>query len=131
MSKHLWEVERPYYCEVPDTSENRFPNVRYRSFSDFMKMNGDSDFDYNFLVRWDWEEGEEGKESGMSVYGDKFNGDINYRNGVLKLFYILQRKGEFRCDLIDVCRADEADIIKFLKPRLLYSQFMRIGVLDT
>ena len=47
---------------------------------------GDSDMDYNCLIRWDWDEEEE----------RAYTGDNYYRNGVLKVFWMGQRKGARR-----------------------------------
>lgn len=49
-----------------------------------------------------------------------FNGDVNYRNGLLKIFWMGQRKGLYQYSLVEVCRADEADVIGFLRPRWEY-----------
>ncbi len=113
--KHLWECGHAYYCNEGNyfARGDQQPYCHYKSFADFLEEEGDSDFDYNLLFRFDWiEEDGNGKPT--------FKGDNNYRNGVLKLFWIGQRKGLYRWTTIEVCRADEPDVIEFLKPRLQY-----------
>lgn len=119
--KNLWEVAHPYYC----TEGNYFSTQRqhqtiweFKSWSDFMDEMGDADKDYNFLFRWDWDE--EDGETGEST----FNGDAYYRNGKLKLFFMLQRKGFHSCSIVDVCRADEPAVIDYLRSHWERMQMM-------
>lgn len=113
---HLWEVEHEYYCNEGNyyASGRDQPTSRYRTFSAFLEAEGNSDFDMNLLFRWDWRESEDWG------HGSEFNGDENYRNGVLLLFWMGQRKGLYRWTEIEVCRADEPAVIEFLQPRLDY-----------
>jgi hypothetical protein len=116
-SKHLWEVEHPYYCSGTNyyVSSDRADETvfTYKSWPEFLTEMADADLDMNLLFRWDWQEGEK--------HGVKpFNGDIYYRNGRLKLFYMAQRKGFHTCAMVDVCRADEPSVIGYLKPRLTH-----------
>jgi hypothetical protein len=110
--KHLWECKHAYYCNESNYTSRDPVGQHYKSFSDFIEEWGDADTDYNLLFRWDWEE--EDAETGEENY----NGDDNYRNGTLKLFWMLQRKGHYVFQTVDVCRADEQNVIAFLKPRL-------------
>jgi hypothetical protein len=113
--KHLWEIGHPYYCSESNyyAPGNEQPHVHYKSWQEFLNEWGDADFDYNLLFRWDWHEGED--------YDlPPFNGDVYYRNGVFYLFWMGQRKGLYQWTTVEVCRADEEEIIKFLKPRLEY-----------
>ena len=114
MSKHLWEASHLYYCNEGNYFAGESMESSYRSFADFIAEEGDSDMDYNLLFRWDWVE--ENAETGETT----FNGDVNYRNGKLKLFWMGQRKGLYRWSVVEVCRADEPAVIKFLKPRLAH-----------
>ena len=114
MDKHLWEVNHPYYCNEGNYFATRDVETYYRSFADFLEEWGDADLDYNLLFRWDWVETDPETEE------SNFNGDINYRNGKLKLFWMGQRKGLYQYSIVEVCRADEADVIEFLKPRHEY-----------
>ena len=111
--KHLWEVEHDYYCSEEHyfgTGENGPVNQEFESIAGFLEEWEDADEEYNLLFRWDWEEDEE----------KHFNGDVNYRNGKLKLFFFLQRKGFHLPVTVCVCRADEPLVIKYLKPKLEY-----------
>lgn len=111
MTKHLWDVAHAYYCNEGNYYTNESVEGKYPSFGDFLAEEGDADMDYNLLFRWDWLE--------QNDNGDcNFNGDIYYRNGKLKLFWMGQRKGLYRYSTIEVCRADEKAVIEFLTPRM-------------
>ena len=109
----LWEADHPYYCNEGNyyARGNDQPVARYRTWAEFMAEEGDSDPDYNLLFRWDWREREDWG------HGTEFNGDENYRNGVLLLFWMGQRKGLYRWSEVEVCRADEPAIREFLAAR--------------
>jgi len=103
--KHLWEVEHDYYCH----EENFFSNDTVdhcESIDEFMTVHAGADMNMNLIFRWDWIEED-----------PTFNGDVHFRNGVLKVFWMLQRKGIYRCTTVAVCRADEPKVIAFLEPR--------------
>lgn len=129
MSKHLWEVGHAYYCNEGNyyARGDQQPFAHYKSFAEFMAEEGDSDMDYNLLFRFDWSEeccDEEGEEL------PPFNGDVNYRNGELKLFWMGQRKGLYRWSIIEVCRADEPAVIEFLRPRLAHLMGLWAPLID-
>ena len=105
--KHLWEVEHRYYCNLGNYYSNDCGH-EYKSWAEFMADEGDSDMDYNLLFRWDWQEREDAP----------YNGDPNYRNGSLELFWIGQRKGVYRFTTVEVCRNDEPAVIAYLEPRM-------------
>lgn len=109
---HLWENDHPYYCNDGNyyARGNEQPFTRYRSWAEFFESEGDSDFDMNLLFRFDWCEGAEDE-------GGSFTGDPNYRNGVLKLYWMGQRKGLYRWTEIEVCRNDEPVVTEFLRLR--------------
>lgn len=111
---HLWEIDHPYYCNDGNyfASGNDQPTCHYKTFGEFIEAEGDSDFDLNLIFRWDWQEGE---DYGLPTV--KEDQDVYYRNGRLCIYWMGQRKGLYRWTTIEVCRADESDIIKFLKPR--------------
>ncbi|MGX6999850.1 hypothetical protein [Caballeronia sp. KNU42] len=116
MSKHLWEEKHAYYCTEGGYTHTQAQHKtvwEFKSLADFLAEMADADMDYNLLFRWDWEEQ---NEDGEPTY----NGDDNYRNGKLKLFFMVQRKGFHSCSIIEVCRADEPRVIEFLKPRMQY-----------
>lgn len=112
MEYRLWEVKHPYYCNLGNYYSNDCGS-EYKSWDEFLAEEGDSDFDYNLLFRFDWKEGE---DWGAGEY----TGDDYYRNGRLELFWMGQRKGAYRFTTVEVCRADEAYVIDFLKPRWDY-----------
>lgn len=110
--KHLWEADHPYYM----TEGNYYQNGLHREFrtlDDFLSEFGDSDMDYNYVVRWDWLEGE---DHGASA----FNGDVYYRNGTLKIQFVGQRKALLWSCEVSVCRADESRVRSWLEPRAAY-----------
>jgi len=115
-SKHLWEVNHPYYM----TEGNYFQSgchAEYKTWASFVDEFGDSDLDYNWFVRWDWLEGE---DHGAGTY----NGDDYYRHARFMLQMIGQRKAKLLSFEVEVCRADEPAILKFLEPRWAYMQEM-------
>lgn len=107
---HLWEAKHSYYCNEGNYFASESVGSEYKSFADFLEEWSDADKDYNLLFRWDWIERDD--ETDEPTY----NGDDNYRNGKLKLFYMGQRKGKYVYSVVDVCRADEPAVIAFLKP---------------
>jgi len=110
--KHLWEVDHPYYCNEGNYfASSQECGDEFKSFADFLSEHGDSDFDLNLVFRWDWSEQDE------NTGEPNYNGDDNYRNGKLKIFWMGQRKGLYRWSIVEVCRADEPAVIAFLKPR--------------
>lgn len=108
----LWQTDHAYYCNEGNyyASGREQPTSAYRSWAEFLDAEGDCDFDYNLLFRWDWKEGENHDLP-------PFNGDVNYRNGKLVLFWMGQRKGLYRWTEVEVCRADEPAVRKWLWPR--------------
>ena len=111
MKPHLWEVEHPYYCNEGNYFANESCESYFKTIDGFLSGNMNSDFDMNLVFRWDWvEENDEGESD--------YNGDDYYRNGLLKIFWLGQRKGLYRWSIIEVCRADEEKVISFLMPRL-------------
>lgn len=108
MKKHLWEVDHSYYCNQGNYYARESVESYYKRWGDFIAEWGEADMDYNLLFRWDWvEEGD-------------FNGDSNYRNGKLYLFWMGQRKGRYNYSVVEVCRNDEEDVIKYIQPRYEY-----------
>lgn len=111
----LWEVDHSYQCN----EGNYFTNdsslgPHYKSFAEFLEEWGgpDTDLDYNLVFRWDWDEGDADSRA------SDFKGDVNYRNGIFKVFHLLQRKGIYTWATVEVCRADEPAVREYLKPRL-------------
>src|SRR5690348_9972495 len=86
--KRLWEGDHPSYCNEGNYF-SRDCGQQFKSWSDFMAAEGDSDLDMNLVFRWDWREGE-------NWGAGAFKGDEHYRNGKLLVFYVGQRKGIYR-----------------------------------
>lgn len=116
MSKHLWEVDHPYYMNEGNYFD-RNCHATFKSWAEFLDEYADSDMDYNWIVRWDWREGE-GWDLG------EYNGDDNYRHAQFLLQFIGQRKSLLHSVEVEVCRADEPAILEFLKPRWDYMKTM-------
>ena len=111
---HLWEVKHSYYCEERGWNSTESETIyHYRSWQDFLSDRGDADLDYNLIFRWDWREEDENGEL-------TFKGDVNYRNGKLYIHWMQQRRGFYHSTIIEVCRADEAAVIEYLRPRWGY-----------
>lgn len=110
MSKHLWEIDHPYYCNQGNYYASESVEDKHKSWGSFITKNADADMDMNLAFRFDWHEGQ---ENGLG----EFTGDPNYRNGELLIFWMGQRKGLYRYSRIEVCRNDEPAVIEFLRPR--------------
>ena len=119
VTRRLWECKHSYYCE----EENYFASAsdktvsEFKSLADFLSEEGDADKDCNLLFRWDWTEEDDDGDNQCA-----YNGDDYYRNGKLSLFFMGQRKGLYRSVTVEVCRADEASVIKYLAPRWQHMQ---------
>ncbi len=117
MSKHLWEVDHPYYCTEGGyfhTQAQHKTVHEFKSWAEFLDEMGKADMDYSLLFRWDW------SESDPETDESTFTGDNYYRNGRLGLFFMHQRKGFHSTSVVEVCRADEPAVIAYLQPRLDY-----------
>lgn len=122
-TKHLWEVEHSYYMTTGNYYSNDCHN-EWDSWADFLEDMGDADLDMNWVVRWDWREadpvGYDPEDGGPEPY----NGDDNVRNGIFDIQIVGQRKARLSSHSISVCRADEASILEYLRPRWEYMQGM-------
>lgn len=107
--KHLWEADHAYYCNLGNYYANDC-GARYKTWDAFLSEEGGADLDMNLVFRFDWYEGE---DHGASA----FNGDRYYRNGLLHVFFMGQRKGAYRFASVEVCRADEPAVLEYLAPR--------------
>lgn len=108
---HLWEVNHPYYCHESST-----PTVLWDTWQEFIQDGmGSSDTEYNFLFRWDWQ-----PPLDTDYEGVEWTGDETTRDSLLKLFFVLQRKGIFRCQEVRVCRNDEPAVRTWLEKRLTH-----------
>ena len=105
MTRHLWEHEHPYHCNL----DNYFSNdcaAKFDSWADFYAENKDNDDDYNLLFRFDWYPKEH--------YADD---DEPAASDTLELFYVGQRKGLFRSVTVSVKQSDEDAVRAWLVGR--------------
>lgn len=116
VATHLWEVRHPYYCNEGNWFAGSFRDCscHYERWQDFIAEQGDNDLDLNLLFRFDWEPPWEDGDCEKPI---QWQGDENYRDSTLKLFYMGQRKGLYRWVTIDVCRADEPAVREWLRVR--------------
>lgn len=108
---HLWDAKHSYYCTEGQffSTQAHYPTIfEFGSWAEFFQEMGQADDDLNLLFRWDWQEGAD------------FTGDVNYRNGRLKLFYMVQRKGYHTCSIVEVCRADEPAVRAYLEQKVAF-----------
>lgn len=113
---HLWEIDHPYYCNEGNYFSNETV-ARFKRWQDFESEMGDADLDYNMLFRWDWEAPHVDEDCEKPI---EWRGDENYRDSILKLFFMGQRKGCYFCHIVDVCRADEPMVREYLAKRFDY-----------
>lgn len=111
--RHLWEEKHPYRCEQPSDSF-----YEYESWEDFYRVWGESDEDLNLLFRWDWSI-EDARGNPMAPSSDKFEKD-----GVLRLFWVMQRKGRLSASEVWVCQEDEEEVRQWLHKR--WSHMVRL-----
>lgn len=113
--KRLWEINHPYYCNEGNYfARDTDCHTYYPRWQDFVEEQGDSDLDMNLVFRFDWESPRKDGDPDEPI---EWKGDENYRDCLLKLFYMGQRKGIYRWVTVDVCRADEPAVREWLKTR--------------
>jgi hypothetical protein len=105
MTARLWEIDHPYYCH-DSNFHAKGCNHSYASWDSFLAEFVHDDKDLNLLFRFDWNEGE-----------GEFDGDESRATATLSLFFMQQRIGAFLIRTVDVSRADEPEVLKFLRPR--------------
>ena len=117
MSKHLWEINHPYYCTegsywIPG---NRWHEVHqeHGSWEDFLSDWGDSDLDMNLLFRWDWDR----SDPDDYTYELEENPEFEVPADTLKLFYFMQRKARNMSIEVAVTEADEPAVREWLTIR--------------
>ncbi len=114
-AKHLWEVDHPYYCNEGNYfARGSECSCHYQRWQDFVSEQGDGDMDMNLVFRFDWTPPWKDGDSKQPI---EWQADEYYRDSVLKLFYIGQRKGLYRWVTVDVCRADEPSVREWLQVR--------------
>lgn len=128
--KPLWEIDHPYYCSESNYFSNDC-NVRYGSWQAFHESEGGNDFDMNLVFRWDWEPNDyvsDPTAEKLREYADRF-GDKDHA-WTLKVFWMGQRKGIFRCTEVQVCKADEPAIRAWLTKRAEHMRKLWEPLLD-
>lgn len=113
---HLWEIDHPYNMHEGNYFDNSC-HTHFKSWAEFVSEFGDSDLDYNWVIRWDWREGD-GWDLG------EYSGDDNYRHARFMVQMVMQRKALLQSFEVEVCRADEPTILEFLRPRWEYMKEM-------
>ena len=113
--RHLWDFDHPYYCSESNYfAKESECSCHYQRWQDFIEEHGDADVAPNLLFRFDWIPP---WKDGYSEQPIEWQGDEYYRDSVLKLFYMGQRKGLYRWVTVDVCRADEPAVREWLQVR--------------
>lgn len=113
---HLWDVDHPDYCE--DGNYYKFGLIdRFKSwghFLDYYKSFAKS----TLLFRWDWKAPLDDDDDGDQLI--RWEGDENYRDCELCLYWMGQSKAASFSIIVDVCRADEANVRAWLQDRFAY-----------
>lgn len=123
MTKHLWEIDHPYYGPEGNYYANSYQTAEWKhsfdNWGEFLKEDmSELDFDMNFLFRWDWQVPDpDDYEDGEDIPGE-----------YLELFWVLPRKGTFLWATITVSREDEETVREWLVPRWGYMQRMWEGI---
>lgn len=125
---HLWEIKHDYYCNEVNYYSNEC-TIYFETWDCFLSEFGDADQSMNMIFRWDWEECSledyEEEEEVVSSYGrekfsEPYDGNDDYRNGLLHLCYMMQRKGIYTSIYVKVSRNDEPKVRKFLEQHWNY-----------
>jgi hypothetical protein len=109
VTRHLWEIDHPYYC----TQGNYYArageglHTSYESWTDFYQDWGAEDPDLNLVFRWDWQRFDP----------DDYEPDQEVPADVLQVFWVLQRKAILRSTSCVVTEADEPAVRKWLNER--------------
>jgi hypothetical protein len=104
MTRHLWEIDHPYYCEAGNYFKTG-QHTLFASWAEFTETTFFSgDRDLNLLFRWDWKSWR--RHPDPDLRGDEPD--------ELLLFFVLQRKG-LECSVgIAVTDEDEPRIRAWL-----------------
>jgi len=119
----LYEVSHPYYLESSNYFQSGFSQTetyfRFDSWDDFFKEAKDWDDDYNYLIRWDWNE--------EWVDEDKECESIPEH---IKLHFFRQRKGFHVTMHINATKDEEAKIKAYLKDKADYLKKLWYPILE-
>ena len=116
--KHLWETDHAYYCSESNyyAAGNQQPHDHHESWEDFIAEYGNADFDMNLVFRWDWNNKDDEDEP------------LPEGKGLLKIFWMGQRKGLYRWTTIDVNQTDEDAVRDFLLLRWQHLKALWEGI---
>jgi hypothetical protein len=118
MTKHLWQIKHPYYCNDGNYFARESVEIEYASWADFLESEGDADFDMNLVFRWDWRKADP-QEKGWGNSTDE-----------LKIYWMGQRKGVYRYSTIHVNDDDETSVTEWLTKRWEHLQLLWSGISD-
>lgn len=108
--KKLYEIDHEYLCSADNYFDNNC-SFNYKTWTEFLEVMGEAEDHFNLIFRWDWK----------AINDDgKFSEDDYYRDGILSLYYMNQRKGQFVSRHIEVCKKDDDKIRIFLKQKFNY-----------
>lgn len=124
---HLWDIEHSYYCEDQNWRGNGgddgIPSFyEYDSWKEFYDVWGNADEDMNLIFRWDWKK--------KQKHDPKYPEEPYRHYDLLCIYWMLQRKGDYRITHVKVKRRDEKKVIEFLKPRWDYMKFLWAPIHD-
>lgn len=114
--KHLWEFEHDYYCSETNFYASQHTN-HYKNWKDFLKDWGNSDLNLDLLFRWDWETYDRDNVFQLNQNLDLVEIKDPPKENWLKLFFVGQRQGIFKCCVIRIRPMDEKAVINFLQFR--------------
>lgn len=111
--KHLWEESHLYYC-VPTNYFNRRGTIDHHdSWEEFYHEYSEADFDCNLIFRWDWQCKDNWNEEQGVIAGQ----EGSMESDELRIYWMGQRSGLYRCSIVSVKKEDETKVIRFLEPR--------------
>lgn len=120
MSKHLWEIKHPYYCNDGNYFKNGevYEHESWAEFMDEFSLD-QTDMDYNLVFRWDWKKPDPSDFDVAGEYGDPEEVPTWDK---LHLYFMGQRKGYFFVHIVDVTEGDEEPVREYLSA---YAEHMR------
>lgn len=136
-TKHLWEIDHPYYCSEGNFYMAGMHSV-FESWAEFAEPSSqtatadlgnllyDFDDDLNLLWRWDW------KRADPSDYEYEVEADPDFEipGDTLQLFFMLQRKAYNISAEVAVTEADEPAVREWLEAKALHMRRLWEPLLD-
>ena len=148
MSKHLWEIDHPYYgpdhCWYATGQQARDDSMSFESWEMFATPSSqtpledignllyDFDDDLNFLYRWDWKRADpDDYWLSPGAHDDETEALAEaLKTDTLQLFFMLQRKGRMVYAEVKVTEADEPAVFAWLRTKAAYMQQMWAPLLE-